>query len=159
MKSTPNTEEAANVKKQNLAPPEHGWGDIHLEKARPEVSGAWTDSGEASAEGRLKHREDNVGRSVPCPPALTEILHDHLTRFGTARDGRLFRGARDGGRVSSTVYGRVCAAARAKVFTRPAQPRGAPAGLREVPGRRRTSGARGCRTGIRCLVVVPASFR
>ncbi|PXY17078.1 integrase [Prauserella coralliicola] len=110
-------EEAANVKKGNLALPEEGWGDIHLEKARPEVAGEWTDSGEASAEGPLKHRDDNIGRSVPCPPALTEILHTHLTQFGTARDGRLFRGARDGGRVGSTTYGRVWAAARAKVFT------------------------------------------
>jgi integrase len=110
-------EEAANLKKQNLALPEQGWGDIRLERARPEVGGEWTDSGEASAEGPLKHRENNVGRTVPCPPALTEILHNHLTRFGTARDGRLFRGARDGGRVASTVYGRVWAAARAKVFT------------------------------------------
>lgn len=45
------------------------------------------------------------------------MLHTHLTKFGTARDGRLFRGARDGGRVSSTTYGRVWAKARHAVFT------------------------------------------
>jgi hypothetical protein len=54
---------------------------------------------------------------VPCPPELTALLHDHLTRFGTAPDGRLFRGSRDGGRVGSTVYGRAWATARAQVFT------------------------------------------
>ncbi|WP_246271963.1 integrase [Amycolatopsis acididurans] len=40
-----------------------------------------------------------------------------MNTFGTARDGRLFRGARDGGRVGSTVYGRVWGTARARVFT------------------------------------------
>lgn len=110
-------EEAANLKKQNLSLPGKGWGDIHLDGARAEIGREWTDSGEASEEGPLKHRDSSMGRTVPCPPVLTEILHDHLSRFGTARDGRLFRGARDGGRVGSTVYGRVWAAARAKVFT------------------------------------------
>jgi hypothetical protein len=54
---------------------------------------------------------------VPCPPALTELLHNHINAFGTARDGRLFRGARDSGRIASTVYGRVWANARERVFT------------------------------------------
>ncbi|MFJ8811653.1 tyrosine-type recombinase/integrase [Amycolatopsis thermoflava] len=110
-------EEALNLRKSNLSLPESGWGEIHLERARPEVGGEWTDSGEASEEGPLKHRDEDTGRTVPCAPQLTELLHEHLTRFGTAADGRLFRGARDGGRVGSTVYGRVWAAARAKVFT------------------------------------------
>ncbi|PRX45649.1 phage integrase family protein [Prauserella shujinwangii] len=110
-------EEGANLKKENLSLPPSGWGEIRLEKARPEIGQEWTDSGQASEEGPLKHREDNTGRTVPCPPTLTALLHDHLSRFGTAPDGRLFRGARDGGRIGSTVYGRVWAAARAKVFT------------------------------------------
>lgn len=110
-------EEAANLKKQSLAIPEIGWGDLNLDGARPEIGKEWTDSGEASEEGPLKHRQASIGRTVPCPPALTEILHNHLARFGTARDGRLFRGARDGGRVGSTVYGRVWAASRERVFT------------------------------------------
>jgi integrase len=54
---------------------------------------------------------------VPCPPALAELLHNHINAFGTARDGRLFRGARDSGRIASTVYGRVWANARERVFT------------------------------------------
>lgn len=28
---------------------------------------------------------------MPCPPPLTVLLHDHLVKFGTAGDGRLFR--------------------------------------------------------------------
>lgn len=110
-------EEVANVKKQNLSLPETGWGDIHLERARPEVSEEWTNTGESSEEAPLKHRDDDTGRTVPCPPVLTAMLHAHITNHGTAPDGRLFRGARDGGRVGSTVYGRVWATARAKVFT------------------------------------------
>lgn len=110
-------EEVCSLKKHNLSLPESGWGEIHLERSRPEVSDAWTDSGTASEERSLKHRDDGEIRTVPCPPALTEMLHTHLTRFGTARDGRLFRGARDGGRVGSTTYGRVWAKARQAVFT------------------------------------------
>lgn len=105
-------EEAANLRKENLSLPDSGWGELRLERARPEVGQEWTDSGQSSEEGPLKHREDDVGRPVPCPPPLTALLHEHLARFGTARDGRLFRGARDGGRVGSSVYGRVWAAAR-----------------------------------------------
>jgi integrase len=110
-------EEVANLKKQNLSLPEKGWGDIHLERARPEIGEEWTDSGNASEEGPLKHREADTGRTVPCPPVLTELLHNHMNAFGTASDGRLFRGARDGGRVGSSVYGRVWATARERVFT------------------------------------------
>ncbi|WP_285485590.1 tyrosine-type recombinase/integrase [Amycolatopsis taiwanensis] len=110
-------EEACALKKANLSIPETGWGDLHLGRARPEIGEEWTDSGEASEEAPLKHRAENVERPVPCPPVLTEILHNHLNRFGTAPDGRLFRGARDGGRVASTVYGRVWATARQLVFT------------------------------------------
>ncbi|MGW4488866.1 tyrosine-type recombinase/integrase [Amycolatopsis sp. NPDC004368] len=110
-------EEAAQLKKQDLVLPESGWGDIHLKGARPEVSGEWTDSGDPSEEGPLKHRPADHGRTAPSPPELTELLHDHMNTFGTAADGRLFRGERDGGRIGSTVYGRAWARCREAVFT------------------------------------------
>lgn len=121
-------EEALNLKKDDLAipPPRwddasqteiYEWGDLHLKKARPEVADDWSDVGEANEERSLKHRDDDVGRIVPCPPELTRLLHEHLRTFGTDRDGRLFRGARDGGRVGTTTYGRVWAKARQAVFT------------------------------------------
>lgn len=120
-------EEACALKKPNLSLPEpkwnvekerfeYGWGTILVERARPEVGDQWSDSGTASEERGLKHRELDEGRDVPCPPELTALLYDHLERFGTAPDGRLFRGARDGGRVASTVYGRVWASTRSLVF-------------------------------------------
>jgi integrase len=111
-------EEAAGLTKGNLSIPEHGWGELHLERAVPEVSGAWTDSGAANEGGSLKHRADGEGRTVPCCPELTELLHDHLSQFGTASDGRLFRGVRSGGRIGSTTYGHIWAQARGAAFTK-----------------------------------------
>jgi integrase len=58
-----------------------------------------------------------VGRVVPCPPELTEHLHTHLRAHGTAANGRLFRAMRDDGPLSSSVYGRAWAKARAATFT------------------------------------------
>ena len=110
-------EEVCSLRKHNLSMPESGWGEIYLERSQPEVTDQWTDSRKASEERSLKHRDDGEVRPVPCPPVLTELLHDHLTKYGTARDGRLFRGARDGGRVGSTTYGRVWAKAREAAFT------------------------------------------
>ncbi|SNR95764.1 Phage integrase family protein, partial [Haloechinothrix alba] len=110
-------EEAVNLKKVNLSLPTEGWGTIHLEKARPEVGELWTDTRKASEERSLKHRDDHTGRTVPCPPQLTEMLHNHINTFGAAPDGRLFRGARDSGRVPSSTYGRVWRKARRAVFT------------------------------------------
>jgi integrase len=121
-------EEANSLKLDNLVLPqpttnketgelEHGWGDLHLGRARPEVGAEWTDSGTANEERGLKHREDGSGRTVPSPPPLTKMLLDHISQFGTAPDGRLFRSSRTGGRIGSTVYGRAWAAARKAVFT------------------------------------------
>lgn len=97
--------------------PQEGWGELHLERATPEIAGEWTDSRTASEERSLKHRDDDIGRTVPCSPELTVFLHRHLDRHGTAPDGRLFWGKRNGGRLSSTVYGRAWANARADAFT------------------------------------------
>jgi hypothetical protein len=67
-------EEAVNLKRRNLylsipeptynkgtGTLEYQWGEIHLEKATPEIGAEWTDSGSRSEEWGLKHRNDNTG--------------------------------------------------------------------------------------------------
>ncbi len=61
----------------------------------PEAGASWTDSGRRE-ERRLNHRAKGETRIVPCPPALTALLHAHLPEHRTAPDGRLFRGVRGG---------------------------------------------------------------
>ncbi len=109
-------EEVAALSKHHLSLPDKGWGELHLERARPEVAPEWTDSNSRSEERGLKHRDPSEGRTVPCPPELTALLHKHLEEYGTAPDGRLFYGVRHHGRIGSTVYGRTWATARAAVF-------------------------------------------
>ncbi len=48
---------------------------------------------------------------VPAPPVLAAMLRAHHAIYGTAPDGRLFRGTR-GGPLSESVYGRAWHAAR-----------------------------------------------
>lgn len=110
-------EEAVNLRKHNLSLPEVGWGEIHLEKASPDVGRAWTDSGERGEERGLKHRPDGAGRTAPCSDELTAILHWHIETYGLAPDGRLFRGQRNGGQLSATVYARAWAQVRKAAFT------------------------------------------
>jgi integrase len=82
-------EEAVNLRRANLDLPETGWGWLTLEGAAPEVDRHWTNAGTHRREEReLKHRAVRESRRVPCPPALTAILHEHLKEFGTdTRDG------------------------------------------------------------------------
>jgi hypothetical protein len=70
------------------------------------VAGAsWTDNGCRREERQLKHQARDETRIVPCPPALTALLHAHLSEHGTGADGRLFRGVRGGDLAESTTAG------------------------------------------------------
>jgi integrase len=51
----------------------------------------------------LKQRAVGEVRHVPSPPPLTRILREHLARFGTAADGRLFRSLTGGDLAESTI--------------------------------------------------------
>src|SRR5262249_31380365 len=64
----------------------------------------------------LKHRAKKTTRPVPVPPELVCLIRVHLDRFGTAPDGRLFRGAR-GAMLSESSYGRIWQRARLKALT------------------------------------------
>lgn len=110
-------EEAACLIKKNLSLSREGWGTLYLEQAAPDIAAQWTDSGTRTEQRALKHRTAGETRPVPCPPELTAMLHRHIDKHGSSSDGRLFRGKRSHGRLSSSVYGRIWATARANALT------------------------------------------
>jgi integrase len=87
------------------------WGELVLTRSHPEAGSGWTDDGRPHDTRGLKRRARNATRTVPIPPDLVHLLRNHVARYGTAPDGRLFRAVR-GGRVSSTEYSRLWFAAR-----------------------------------------------
>ena len=104
-------EEAVALRRADLILPARGRGTIILTAACPRTGAAWTSTGTPFESRGLKHRPDGTVRVVPIPPVLVCMLGQHLHAFGTAPDGRLFRGAR-GGTLSESVYGRAWHAAR-----------------------------------------------
>jgi integrase len=96
-------EEAAMLRKGDLAIPAEGWGELLLSEAAPIAGAAWTDTGTRRDRRQLKQRGRGEVRAVPCPPPLTVLLHEHLERYGTAADGRLFRSLAGGDLAESTV--------------------------------------------------------
>ncbi|MPZ81602.1 MAG: tyrosine-type recombinase/integrase [Actinophytocola sp.] len=124
-------EEAVELNKRNLAIPEpvwdserecyvYEWGDIHLDEAAPHVGARWTDAGTPRDKRQLKSRAAGEGRTVPCPPELTELLWEHINRYGFGEDGRLFRGER-GGQIPMITYTRTWRAARRRALIEEAQ--------------------------------------
>ncbi|MET9313071.1 site-specific integrase [Kribbella sp. NPDC003505] len=107
--------EAVDLTKANLYLPDEGRGKLYLTGSNPFAGSAWTDSGEDRDQRGLKHREATAGRWAPCPPELTEILHNHLTEFGTNKEGLLFWGQR-GGTLPGKTYQAMWKAARIKAF-------------------------------------------
>jgi integrase len=104
-------EEAVALRRANLILPAHRRGKLILTDACPRTGSVWTSTGTPHEPRSLKHRPDGTVRVVPVPPVLADLLRQHLREYGTAPDGRLFRGAR-GGMLSESVYGRVWHAAR-----------------------------------------------
>lgn len=92
------------------------WGAIHLEESTPLAGKGWTDTGQARDRRQLKHRARGEGRTVPCPPELTALFHEHLAQFGADSDGRLFRGEQ-GRELAAITYSRVWRKARAATST------------------------------------------
>jgi integrase len=110
-------EEAVALRKDNLALPAEGWGEILLEGAEPHAGSEWTDSGENRDDRGLKHRASDDTRVVPSPPELTALLNAHIAEFGTAPDGRLFRGERSASELPKITIWRAWQRARREVFT------------------------------------------
>ncbi|GAA3112819.1 hypothetical protein [Nonomuraea salmonea] len=91
-------------------------GLIVLEKARPQGTKRWTNSGETHESRSLKHRAERETREIPIPPVLVELLREHIATYGTAEDGRIFRTS-TGGTYSSSAHSYVWQEARKLAFT------------------------------------------
>jgi integrase len=109
-------EEAVSLAKHNLSIPPEGWGELHLEAAEPYAGKDWTDTGHARERRQLKQRAKGETRTAPCPPELTALLHEHIEEFGTAPDGRLFVGERNGEELPKLTIARSWRRAREEVF-------------------------------------------
>jgi integrase len=109
--------EVQEIREDDLVLPDSDdeWGELTLSTSNPETSGRWSDSGQRSAR-QLKHRAEKETRPVPIVPPLVALYRAHLAEFGTAPDGRLFRGAR-GGAVPGARYGEVWREARRRALT------------------------------------------
>jgi integrase len=92
------------------------WGELHLRHATPDAGGEWTDDGSQREHRQLKHRPEGDSRIVPVHPELTRLLREHVERFGTASDGRLFCGVR-GGEMPTITYRRAWIKARQAVLS------------------------------------------
>ncbi|MFF1836789.1 tyrosine-type recombinase/integrase [Streptomyces sp. NPDC058231] len=108
--------EVIGLRVQDCDLPRRGWGMLLLRETRPRSGSAWTDSGKAHDQRGLKHRPRKAVRTIPIPPDLVALLRWHVTAYGTADDGRLFRTQR-GGLIQDTGYGEVWAEARARALT------------------------------------------
>lgn len=109
-------EEAADLRLRNCTLPESGWGLIVLEKARPQGTKRWTNSGETHESRSLKHRADKETREIPIPPVLVAMLRGHIATYGTAKDGRIFSTS-TGGSYSSSAHSYVWQEARRLALT------------------------------------------
>jgi integrase len=89
-------EEAVALRRHDLILPARGRGKMILTGACPRTGSAWTSTGRPHEPRGLKHRPDGAVRVVPIPAVLAGMLRQHLLRFGSGPDGRLFRGARGG---------------------------------------------------------------
>lgn len=109
-------EEAVALKVSNLRLPKSGWGEIYVEEARPHAGQHWTGTGKAREVRGLKSRGQDEGRSVPCPPELTDLLRRHLATYEPGEGGLVFSGDQ-GQDVPKITYMRVWRAARSATFT------------------------------------------
>lgn len=105
--------EALGLRRADCVLPSEGWGELRLNRSRPGVSGDHFRDKVSEQDRPLKHRRVEAVRPVPIPPSLVWALQRHLAEFGTASDGRLFRGVNGAPGVPASVYTHVWAKARA----------------------------------------------
>lgn len=76
--------EAAALRVSDIQLPATGWGMARLRAATPAPGRRYTDDGGTRQTKALKHRADNVVRSVPLAPPLVELLRLHIVRWPTS---------------------------------------------------------------------------
>lgn len=88
-------EEAVALRWSNLTLPDQGWGSMTIESVERYAGKEWTNSGENRDRRHLKQRARGETRTVPIPPALTQLVHEHNALYGKGAGGRLFWGERN----------------------------------------------------------------
>lgn len=109
--------EAASLLLTECTLPEQGWGLLEFSEVRSAAGRQWTDDGEVHETRKPKGGPRNAIRRTPIPPELVRLLREHIDKFGTAPDGRLFRTYRGGIYLPSTLW-QVLAKARVRAFTK-----------------------------------------
>jgi integrase len=99
-------EEAVALRTSDCHLPTSEWGVLRLAAATPRTARMDQRRRTSYEQRGLKHRSDGAIRMIPAPPVLGAMLRAHHAAYGTAPDGRLFRGTH-GGPLSGSVYGRV----------------------------------------------------
>nr|WSW59763.1 site-specific integrase [Streptomyces sp. NBC_00998] len=118
--AAPRPEEVVAMRVMDVRLPEEAdddqWGELHIHTARPEVGKHWTDTGEIHEERGLKGRAEDDMRVVPCRPALTRILREHIEAEELKPGDLLFQGE-NGGTLAGSVIRRAWTTARRHVLT------------------------------------------
>lgn len=108
--------EVARLTKPGCYLPETGWGSLTFGDSAPAPGKEWTNTGNVHEERGLKGRSRKAVRKVPIPPELVHLLREHIERFGTTPDGRLFRSER-GGVIQPSTWWQVWRKIRNLAFT------------------------------------------
>jgi integrase len=108
--------EVARLTRAGCDLPETGWGALTFGDSAPAPGKQWSNTGNVHEERGLKGRSRKAVRRVPIPPELVHLLRDHIERFGTAPDGRLFRSER-GGVIQPSTWWQVWRRVRSLALT------------------------------------------
>ncbi len=99
--------DASYLREGDCKLPETGWGELVLSGSMAKVKKGYIDGVDDPYRRPLKRRRREDVRLVPAAPALVAILREHLQRYGTAADGRLFPATKTSGPLEPEVYCRV----------------------------------------------------
>jgi len=121
--------EVAALTRDDCRLPERGWGRLTFADSSTAAGRACTDDGQVHEHRGLKGRSKGrpasdprtrrPARNVPVPPELVVLLRDHIERFGTGPDVRLFR-SEGGSPIQPSTWWQVWCKVRALGLT-PAQ--------------------------------------